>query len=301
MADRLGVSRFQADIDVITSVSAREPTDFEQEALASGDGLSAFEPGPNGEAPALRIRRIGPGREPETSADLKLIVADRLRAFQPSWGPDARRLDGSDPWETRLLFYESPPEIIDYHVRMGERPDSLSAAVSLAVARAANRETALRETYYFDPAIIEPVLRSQQARAQWLVLVSRHPAYRAVQACTDAVTLLDFKSRIEAGRPVHISVSIGKDRHDQCVDALARTCSKVLRGQLVSADVLLKRARLLAPGLALQALGSQDTALEGLIGLLLTATEMGATGRLVLSLDQHRPLLSGSGILADLI
>src|SRR5262249_24850267 len=150
-------------------------------------------------APALRLKRV------ETSsghawAHLKLVVADRVPVFQASWGDDARPLDNLDSWDPRLLFYEPLPETIDYRVRVGEPPDTLAAAVSLAVARASNREPAFRETYNFDPAMTEPVLRAEQARANWLVLVSRHPAYRAVQACAGVATLLDFSSRVESGR-----------------------------------------------------------------------------------------------------
>ena len=217
MADRLGAGRLHADIDIITPLPSREPTDFEHEALASGDGLSMFEPGPNGEAPAFRVRRVDPAGLQMVTTDLKLVVADRLSAFQASWGDDATHRDDLDPWDSSLLFYEPLAETVDYRVRIGERPDAHSTAVSLAVSRAANRDAVLRETYNFDPRIIEPTLRSQQARTNWLVLVSRYPAYRAVQACADAVALLDFSSRVEGGRPVHVSVSIGKDRQDQCV------------------------------------------------------------------------------------
>jgi hypothetical protein len=96
-------------------------------------------------------------------------------------------------------------------------------------------------------------------------------------------------------------VSIGKDHQNECIRTLARACDTALRGQFVFAENLLMQARLLAPGLALRALGSGDTALKGLLGLLLTARELGVTERLVLSLDQHSQLLSGSGFLADLI
>src|SRR5262249_10309883 len=86
MADRVGVSRLHADIDIITPLSSRESTEFERGALASGDGLGAFEPGPNGEPPALRLRRVEPERDEASGVDLRLIVADRLKTFQASWG-----------------------------------------------------------------------------------------------------------------------------------------------------------------------------------------------------------------------
>ena len=160
MADRLGAGRLHADIDIITPLPSREPTDFEREALASGDGLSVFEPGPNGEAPALRVRRVDSAGLQIVTTDLKFVVADRLSAFQASWGDDATHRDDLDPWDSSLLFYEPLPETVDYRVRIGERPDAHSTAVSLAVSRAANRDAVLRETYNFDPGIIEPTLRS---------------------------------------------------------------------------------------------------------------------------------------------
>ena len=290
-----------ADINIFTPIPSHQLTEFEREALSSGDGLGAFEPGPDGETPSLRVRRIGQDRAPLNSSDVKFIIADRLKAFDPSWGDDTSRVKLIDTWDTRLLFYEVLPETIDYRIRIGERPDELSRSVALAVARAAGREVALAETYNFDPEVIRPELISQQSRVEWLVLVSRNPVYRAVQACSDVVTLLDFSSRIEAARPVHVCVSIGKDRYDQCVGALRRSSRSLLKGEFLSPSRLLERARSLAPGLALRALASEEIALEGLLGLLLTEHEMRKAGHLVLSLDQHAQLLSGSGVLADLI
>jgi len=280
---------------------ARERLELEREALSSGDGLEAFEPGINGEMPILRVRRIEPGKNSTTDVDIRFIVADRLTAFQALWGDEASHQNGTDPWDTSLLFYETLPETVDYRIRVGERPDKSSRAVSFAVARAAGHEAPLAETYSFDPDLVRPVLLNQQLGAQWLVLISRNPIYRAVQRCADAVTLLDFSSQIEVARPVHVCVSIGKDRQDQCVAALGNASRRLLGDAFISPNKLLERARLLAPGLALPALASESVALEGLLGLLLTERELSGVGRLVLSLDQHPELLSGTGILADLI
>jgi hypothetical protein len=290
-----------ADMDLVTDVPSRTQTAFEAGALSSGDGLMAYEPGPDGTIPARRFRRVQPNEETGAEVHLSLLLADRLAAFSAGWADAEGPKPTAETWDTRLFFHEARPETVDYRLVLGERPDALSWTVSRAVARACGRESPFRESFSFDPATIGPVLRQEQRRGKWLVLVSRQPAYRAVQACGDIATLLDFSSRVEGGRPVHVAVSLGEERHEECAASLGRTCMAVLGSMPVSADTLLARARVLAPGLALQALCSSQIALEGLLGLLLTQSQVSGERRLVLSLDQHQRLLGGSGILADLL
>lgn len=300
LSDRGGLAALRADVDVVTHLPARAPNVIETEALASGDGLAVFEPGADGVTPAVRFRRV----RATTSSDrhhLSLVLADRLSAFRAAWGDDAEPDDSLDLWDTRLLFHEPRAEAVDYRVQIREAPDRLSAAVARAVARACNRDAPFSETYTFDPSIAGPVLRAEQGRTDWLVLTSRQPAYRAIQACGDVAALLDFGSRIEGGRPVHVCVSLGEDRRAECAATLERACKTLLGDVGGGSAGILARARTLAPGLALRALGSSSIALEGLLGLLLTEAAVGASGQLVLSLDQHLHLLSGGGPLADLV
>lgn len=293
------LSTQRADIDLVTGRPTRELTAFEARALASGDDLVRFEPGPDGAAPWVRFRRVGDGTG--HTAHLSLILAERLAPFQASWGDDPEPGGDRDPWDTRLLFHEPRPAAVDYRVQVGEAPDRLSRSVAFAVARACNRHAPFSESYSFDPAACGPVLHREQQRADWLVLASRQPAYRAIQACGNVATLLDFSSVVEGGRPVQACISLGDARRAECVASLKAACANLLGDVNLDAEWLLERARRLAPGLALRALAASPIALEGLIGLLLTESAVSRPERLVLSLDQHHHLLSGAGSLADLL
>ena len=289
----------RADVDLVTSRPGRELSAFERHALASGDGLARFEPGPDGMTPTVRFRRVDD--QTGQTSHLSIVVAERLAPFQATWGDDPEPGGEVGPWDIRLLFHEPRPAAIDYRVQAGEAPDKLSAAVAFAVARACNRHTPYSESYSFDPAVCGPVLLREQQRADWLVLASRQPAYRAIQACENVSTLLDFSSTVEGGRPVHVCVSLGDERRSDCVTELNNACRRLLGEIALDPESLLDRARRLAPGLALRALAAAPIALEGLLGLLLTESVAAGPGRLVLSLDQHRHLLSGGGSLADLL
>lgn len=289
----------RADIDLVTTLPRRQMTAFENHALASGDDLARFEPGSDGVAPPVRFRRIeDDGGQP---GHLSFVLAEHLPQFQAKWNDNPRPGGELSPWDPRLLFHEPRPEAIDYRIQVQEAPDRLSSAVAFAVARACGQQTPISECYNFDPDICSPLLRREQQRADWLVLASRQPAYRAIQACGNVSTLLDFYSMVEGGRPVQVCVSLGDERRAQCVKTLEDACRRLLDGASVDAESLLDRARRLAPGLALRALAASPVALEGLLGLLLTESAITAPGRLVLSLDQHRHLLSGGGSLADLL
>jgi hypothetical protein len=296
---RGAMSAQRADVDLVTSLPGRELSAFERHALSSGDGLARFEPGPDGMTPPMRFRRVDDGTA--QAAHLSLVLAERLAPFQATWGDDPEPGGDVARWDTRLLFHEPRPAAIDYRVQVGEAPDELSAAVAFAVARACNRHTPYSESYSFDPAVCGPLLRKEQERADWLVLTSRRPAYRAIQACGNVSTLLDFSSAVEGGRPVQVCVSLGEARRSDCVKGLNEACRRLLGEVDIDCESLLDRARRLAPGLALRALAAAPIALEGLLGLLLTESAVAGAGRLVLSLDQHQHLLSGGGSLADLL
>lgn len=289
----------QADIDLVTRLPRRQSTAFEDHALASGDDLALFEPGADGVAPSVRFRRVDdagglPGH-------LSFVLAEHLPQFQASWNDNPHPGGELSPWDTRLLFHEPRPEAVDYRIQVQEAPDRLSSAVAFAVARACSRQSPISECYNFDPEICAPLLRREQQRTDWLVLASRQPAYRAIQACGNVSTLLDFYSSVERGRPVQVCVSLGDERRTQCVKMLGDACRRLLDGASIDAELLLDRARRLAPGLALRALAASPVALEGLLGLLLTESVITGPERLVLSLDQHQHLLSGGGHLADLL
>lgn len=289
----------RADIDLVTATPRRQPTAFEVRALDSGDDLARFEPGLDGIAPPIRFRRVDD--DTGHTGHISFVLAEHLAPFQASWSDNPLPGGELEPWDPRLLFHEPRPEAIDYRVQVQEAPDRLSAAVAFAVARACNRQTPISECYNFDPAICAPLLRREQQRTDWLILASRQPAYRAIQACGDVSTLLDFYSMVEGGRPVQVCVSLGDERRAQCIKTLGDACRKLLGPVPVDAASLLDQARRLAPGLALRALAAASVTLEGLLGLLLTESVITAPGRLVLSLDQHQHLLSGGGSLADLL
>jgi len=293
-------ANLRTNLDLVTPLPNRTLTAFEEGALSSGDGLLAYEPGPDGSSPQRRFRRVRPDA-PGAEVHLSLLLADRMAAFSARLGEASPSEATTNTWDTRLFFHEPRPETEDYQVVLSERPDQLSLAVSQAVARACGHKAPRLEMFSFDPESVGPVLRDEQRHGRWLVLVSRYPAYRAVQACENVTTLLDFASRLEGGRPVHVAVSLGQERQDECVASLERAVRTLLGDLPCSGRALLARARSLAPGLALQALCSSQVALEGLLGLLLTQSQVNVPGTLVLSLDQHHHLLGGTGILADLL
>jgi len=290
----------RANLDLVTTLPSRTLTAFEAGTLGSGDGLLAYEPGPEGASPQRRFRRVKPDA-PGAEVHLSLLLADRVAAFSARLGEASPSEATTDAWDPRLFFHEPRPETVDYQVVLSERPDRLSLAVSQAVARACGHKAPRLEMFSFDPEAVGPVLRDEQRRGRWLVLVSRYPAYRAVQACENVTTLLDFASRLEGGRPVHVAVSLGQERQEECAASLERAVRTLLGNLPCSGRSLLARARSIAPGLALQALCSSQVALEGLLGLLLTQSQVNMPGTLVLSLDQHHHLLGGTGILADLL
>ncbi|WP_141323410.1 hypothetical protein [Myxococcus sp. AB025B] len=290
----------RANLDLVTPLPSRTLTAFETGALSSGDGLLAYEPGPEGASPQRRFRRVRTDA-PSAEMHLSLLLADRVAAFSARLGEASPSEATTNAWDTRLFFHEPRPETVDYQVILSERPDQLSLAVSQAVARTCGHKAPRLEMFSFDPEAVGPILRDEQRRGRWLVLVSRYPAYRAVQACENVTTLLDFASRLEGGRPVHVAVSLGQERQEECAASLERAVRTLLGNLPCSGRSLLARARSIAPGLALQALCSSQVALEGLLGLLLTQSQVNVPGTLVLSLDQHQHLLGGTGILADLL
>jgi hypothetical protein len=290
----------RADISVVTGLPSRDITRFESEALASGDALASLEPGPNGVVPAVRFRRTPPRSNMTARAHISLVVADRLAAFQPRWTADSHAHGSMGIWDSRRMFAEPRANVADYTHRVGEVSDHLSTVTAAAVGRACGTGNAMAETYNFDPETCRPSLQGEQSSADWLVLVSRQPAHRAVQACGNISTLLDFRTRYEGGRPVHICVSLGEDRRTEASAALGRACAGLLGVGVVDPERLLKEARSLAPGKALRALGTSSTDLLGLFGLLLTANSLRRPGRLVMSLDQHSYVLARGGQLADL-
>src|SRR5205823_4133927 len=135
-----------------------------------------------------------------------------------------------------------------------------------------------------------PMLRLHEG-AHWLVLVSRQPIHRAVQAAGEKVaSLLDFRTFTERNRPVHTSVSVGAGQFQSDLTRLGGML-RVLLGTTIPGlgEALVRAARRFVPGVAINAVGGTNAAqLEGLLGLILTRREIDAEDRLTLSVDQHQ-------------
>lgn len=305
--------RFSADVEVVTNLDLRERTHIDAEVVQRGRHVEAFEPGPEGTLPAVRVRRVRPdaeGRLPGGALHLSMLVGERIDAFRPHWdksAPEGPPLT-NDPWSTRVLFDEPRPVLSGYSFRIGDPADLLCRRVALAVGFASNAPgMTFHERYSFDDTRCEAPLIEHQGDAHWLVIASRQPVYRAVQQVGRRLaTLLDFYTLTERGRPVHLCVSLNARRAD---GELARLQSSLgtLFGDATPPDGarrVLDTALRVAPGLAMRCAGANvATELEGLVGLLLTAETVAAAhpDAVILSLDQHLGLLGGRGARGDLL
>ncbi len=308
LAHREHESRFSADVQLMTDLPLRQPTYID--SLVQKEDLlgSLFEPGPDGSLPRLRVCRQSPSSDPAGKFHVSAVVGDLVEELRsvisliavPSEAPVYGIFD------PRVYFYEAAPELRDYSFLVSDPPDKLSLSVSKAVAlAAAHPGQVFRERYSFDETRCRHRLQRLQKDAHWLVLASRQPLYRAVQQCGTSA-LLDFYSAIERGRAVHVCVSLDAQRAEEDISRLRAMLESLLTATVNQDEArgVLLAARSLAPGLAMRCIGSTGSiALSGLIGLLLSAraSEGDLGDGLLLALDQHRSLLSGSGQLGDLL
>jgi hypothetical protein len=202
-------------------------------------------------------------------------------------------------WDPAVLFDMSLPQVAGVIDLVTGPQDSLSvrAALAMGLAKGSQAGTIPAERQSFDPSRCEVPIVAAQGSAHWLVLASRRPLYRAVQQLGPRVaTLLDFKTRLERGRPVHVCISLGARHAPNDMRGLAgRLRDLVGEADAGLAPAVLRRAQKVAPELALRCLGTGGGAeLIGLVGLLLAAHWLEEQGRegVALALDQHRGLLT---------
>jgi hypothetical protein len=308
LEDRMRTPPFSADIQLVTDLPHRQPTHID--SLVQREELLShlFEPGTDGSLPRLRIRREYPKSTSVKTAHVTAIVGDLVEELRSTITLMTAPTEAAPYalFDQRVFFYEPVPELLDYSLLIGDPADRLSVAVSKAVAVAASHPgQVFRERFAFDATKCSFQLKRLQEEGHWLVLTSRQPLYRAVQQ-SGTSALLDFYSAVERGRPVHVCVSLDAQQADKEIGRLQILLKSLLR-ESVSRDEargVLLTARSLAPGLAMRCIGSTGSvSLSGLIGLLLSARacQGDLSDSLLLSLDQHRDLLSGAGRLSDLL
>ncbi len=301
---------FKADVELVTPLGEREPTEAERAVQVHDVKLEAFEPGPEGVLPRVRLRRLWDLRNANEPLHLALLVGDQIEAFQPRW---ERVQPPGDPapigvWDERILFHEPRPSLQGYSFSVGDPEDALCRRVSLAIGFIANPPGPVHcEVYSFDESRCEVPLREQHGTAHWLVMASRQPIYRAVQQAGERLaTLLDFYTLTEQGRPVHLCVSLNAQHAGDDMRRFSAALSTLLgHGMPEGAPKGVIRAALrTAPGLAMRCVGSVGAVhLGGLLGLLLTSSAVAEAfpDAVILSLDQHHDLLEGSGPRGDLL
>lgn len=291
-------SGFSADVDLVTDLSDREPTEIDVAVLHHRERIEDFELGVNGALPHVRVRRVRPGDGAPARAHLTLAVGEQIDALNAEWRDEpATGTTSRSIWERDALFHETLPEAKGHEELVRDPDDPLCrlTAIAIGIGRGhAGRVTV--ERHSFDPSRCEVPLRNAQSGAHWLVLASRRPLYRAVQQVGSRVaTLLDFRTVIERGRAVHVAVSLNAERDTEDLRGLAsRLRSLTGEGDIESARAMIRFAQRVAPGLALRAIASTGGGdLVGLIGLLLSAhlTLEQQDNGVVLSLDQHQALL----------
>lgn len=299
----LGARSFSADIDIVTDLPERSLTALERQLVRDPESAEAFELGADGTLPRVRMRRIRDEAERRAGEHLALIVGEKIDALAAEWQwqPAAAPPDGgpASVWDPAVLFDMSLPQVAGVVDLVTGPQDSLSvrAALAMGLAKGSQAGTIPAERQSFDPSRCEVPIVAAQGSAHWLVLASRRPLYRAVQQLGPRVaTLLDFKTRLERGRPVHVCISLGARHAPNDMRGLAgRLRDLVGEADASLAPAVLRRAQKVAPELALRCLGTGGGAeLIGLVGLLLAAhwlEEQGGEG-VALALDQHRGLLT---------
>ncbi|KYF96119.1 hypothetical protein BE20_04505 [Sorangium cellulosum] len=295
---------YAADIDLITDLPERSMTALERELLRDGNNAEPFELGADGTLPRVRVRRVAHELPGSPAKHLALVVGEKIDALAAEWQwqPPPAAPAGADPasiWSAAVLFDESLPQVSGLFDTVPGPQDALSvrAALAMGVAKGSQPGSIPVERQSFDPSRCEVPIVAAQGSAHWLVLASRRPLYRAVQQVGSRVaTLLDFQTRTERGRPVHVCISLGVRHASNDLQGLAaRLRDLVGEADTDLARALLRRAQKVAPELALRCLGTAGGAeLIGLVGLLLAAgwlEEQGGEG-MILALDQHRSLVA---------
>jgi hypothetical protein len=286
-------SAFRADV-MVAGADADLDDEIMRVQLGAEERARAFEMSDDGAPPRVRVRRV----EKEFTGPVHLAIT--LGNAVPEFGPQADRQvppnADRQSWDPSVLFAETVPRP-DMNAFVVQDPsDELSVLAASAVGYARNGQLSVHvERYSFDETRVGAPLRKLHMGAHWLLLISRQPLHRAVQAAGEEVaSLLDFRAFSERNRPVHVSVSVGAGQFQTDLARLEGMLRVLLGGSMPGlAIALVRAARRFVPGVAINAVGGTNTAqLEGLLGLILTQREIASPDHLVLSIDQHQELLS---------
>ncbi|MFO0560249.1 MAG: hypothetical protein U0269_19690 [Polyangiales bacterium] len=295
------------DVDLVTDIDDRAPTMIDRALIEDSGHRSAFEPGRDGAPPRVRVRRVRSDSSETFAPHLALVIGDKLRALRSELEHELPREPMAERWHRSAMFHQSicvPGDNASSVVR--DPVDAFATAVARAVGVVTGvRGSTWMEVQTTDPTHCEAGIRRAQRGAHWLVITSRRPLFTAVQRLGATVsTLLDYRSEVERGRPVHVCVSLNAERSSHDLATL-RAGLKQIVPTLTDARTLslVALAQKIAPGLAIQCVSSLGgPELTGLLGLLLSAdvSMERNEGAALLSLDRHRELV-GSKMRTDLL
>lgn len=287
-----GPDGLAADLDVRVDVPA---SSFARESWGAPERRALLELHDDGTPPVIRLRALDATTAP---AHVAFVVGETVAALEPHLDRMTPRPPEGEVFAPSVLFEAGRPELLEKAFFIADPPDPLCRRVAIAVSYARNEQVQVHvERYGFDETRVREPVRELHRGAHWLVLGSRRPLYRAVQAAGEEVaTLLDFRTTWDAGRQLHVCVSISAGDMKRDLERLGGLLRSVLGKEIPGlAERLVERARRFAPGFAINCAGAPSAnAVKGLLGLLLTAEKVRETraGALVLALDQHQLLLS---------
>lgn len=293
MGRHADLEQLNADIDVL---GVRDLVQFTRESWRDAGRRPLLELHDDGTEPRVRLRANPTLPAP---AHIGFVVGETVAALQPTIHTVAPPPARGGIWERSALFQDPYPELLTASFHVGDPLDSLCRNVALAVSYARSEQLQVHvERYSFDDTKVREPIQRLHAGAHWLALSSRRPLYRAVQAAgEDVATLLDFRTTWDAGRPLHVCVSVSTGELTRDLHRLAGLLKSLIGEDIPGlASSVISLARHFAPGFAINCAGAPSpAAVEGLLGLLLTAHRVRSTrppATLVLALDQHQSLLA---------
>mgnify|MGYP005809889423 CR=1 FL=1 len=128
------------DIDLVTDLPPREPSAIERAIQSDEERRQAFEPGEEGVAPRIRVRRLRKELVNDDRVHLALVVGDEVSAFRPELKTEPGEPGSADDlWNPRVFFEEARPELFEASIAVGDRSDSLSYNVARSVGFAMNQ------------------------------------------------------------------------------------------------------------------------------------------------------------------
>ena len=297
--DRGGARR--TDLALCTSLAQRARTCFER-GTGDAQARARFEMADDGSPPTITVRREQ-AAQPVGDVHLALAVGPAHGGLRPKLervAPSVGSLRGT--WDPRILFHSPGWQAQENGMTYGMPSDVLGMTVANAIAFAEKGASDIYvQRFSFDASVVRPPMEALHKHAHWVVLASRHPLHRAVEAAgTDLAVLLDFRTSIDRGRPVHICTSVGSGQFQLDLKRLEASLSIVLGGGEHGdlARRVVESARRFAPGTAISCTGTScAVAVQGLVGLLLTRAKAGEPNGMhaTLPIDQHVALLADTG------